>query len=66
MPDFNSAFDAVGKLVDTFRANEKYYLGKDFVEATARLTFIDKFFVALGWDVNHNEQTNPYEWEVKI
>ena len=28
--------------------------------------FIDKFFIALGWDVNHDEQTNPYEQEVKV
>jgi adenine-specific DNA-methyltransferase len=31
-----------------------------------RKDFIDKFFMALGWDVNHDEQTNPYEQEVKV
>jgi len=30
------------------------------------LDFVDKFFVALGWDVNHNIQTNPYEQEVHV
>ena len=31
-----------------------------------RIDFIDKFFIALGWDVNHDEQKNPYEQEVKV
>jgi hypothetical protein len=30
-----------------------------------RKDFIDKFFVTLGGDVNHDEQTSPYEQEVK-
>ncbi len=28
--------------------------------------FIDKFLIALGWDVNHDLQTNPYAQEVKV
>jgi hypothetical protein len=28
--------------------------------------FIDKFWIALGWDVNHDTQTNPYEQDVKV
>ena len=35
-------------------------------KSQARLDFIDKFFTALGWDVNHAEQKNPYEQEVKV
>ena len=31
-----------------------------------RNDFINKFFIALGWDVRHKEQTNPYEQEVKV
>jgi hypothetical protein len=31
-----------------------------------RKDFIDKFFTVLGWDVNHDKQTNPYEQEVKV
>ncbi|NJM40758.1 MAG: N-6 DNA methylase [Anaerolineae bacterium] len=27
---------------------------------------MDRFFVALGWDVTHDQQTNPAEQEVKI
>ena len=37
-----------------------------YSEAQARMDFIDKFWIALGWDVNHDNQTNPYEQEVKV
>ena len=37
-----------------------------YIEAEARHDFIDDFFIALGWDVRHKEQTNPYAQEVKI
>ena len=37
-----------------------------YSEAEARQDFIDDFFIALGWDVSHKQQTNPYEQEVKI
>ncbi|MCK4546918.1 MAG: N-6 DNA methylase [Candidatus Eisenbacteria sp.] len=62
----DSAFQQVGKLVDLFQANEARYLSADYQEAEVRKDFIDKFFIALGWDVNHDHQTNPYEQEVKV
>jgi len=31
-----------------------------------RKDFIDKLWIALGWDVNHDEQKNSYEQEVKV
>src|SRR3990170_4091979 len=65
-PAFEEAFEKVSKLVATFQANEARYLSPDYQEAEARKDFIDKFFIALGWDVNHDEQTNPYEQEVKV
>ena len=63
---FDRAFKLVGELVADFRANESYYLSPQFFEAQTRKDFIDKFFIALGWDVNHDTQKNPYEQEVKI
>src|SRR5436309_15478312 len=63
---FEQAFDLVKPLVTNFRANEKYYLSSDYQEAAVRKDFIDKFFTALGWDVNHDVQKNPYEQEVKV
>jgi adenine-specific DNA-methyltransferase len=60
------AHERVCKLAATFRANEARYLSSSYQEAEARKDFIDKFFIALGWDVNHDKQTNPYEQEVKV
>jgi adenine-specific DNA-methyltransferase len=37
-----------------------------YQEAEVRQDFLDKFFIALGWDVYHQEHPNPYEREVKI
>jgi len=63
---FDIAFGKVKDLVATFKANEARYLSPDYQEAEARKDFIDKFWIALGWDVNHDVQTNPYEQEVKV
>ncbi len=63
---FDSAFETVQELFRTFDANKSAYLGPDYPEAQARKDFIDKFFIALGWDVNHDIQKNPYEQEVKV
>jgi hypothetical protein len=62
----DTAFETVGELVCTFEANKHAYLAPDYSEAQARKDFIDKFWIALGWDVNHEQQTNPYEQEVKV
>ena len=63
---FDAAFQEVRKLVSNFRENEAFYLSHSFSEADARKDFIDKFWIAVGWDVNHETQTNPYEQEVKV
>jgi type I restriction-modification system DNA methylase subunit len=63
---FETAFSKVQELVTTFRDNESFYQSAEFSEAQARKDFIDKFFIALGWDVNHETQKNPYEQEVKV
>ena len=63
---FDQAFRRVKELVADFRANEKFYLSPAYQEQEARHDFIDKFWLALGWDVNHDEQKNPYAQEVKV
>ncbi len=63
---FQAAFAQVQKLVADFKANESAYLDPAYSEAQVRQDFIDKFFTALGWDVAHTVQKNPYEQEVKI
>ncbi len=61
-----SAFEQISFLVKDFKENESKFLSTDYSEADVRKDFIDKFFHALGWDIYHNEQKNPYEQEVKI
>ena len=63
---FEEAYQRVSGLAATFQANEHRYLSPNYQEAEVRKDFIDKFFTALGWDVNHDVQTNPYEQEVKV
>jgi len=63
---FDTAFARVKELVADFRANEKFYLSPAYQEQEARRDFIDKFWLALGWDVNHETQKNPFEQEVKV
>lgn len=64
--NFEEAFEEVKGLVAIFQANEARYLSSAYVEAAARKDFIDKFWMALGWDVNHDIQTNPYCQEVHV
>jgi adenine-specific DNA-methyltransferase len=63
---FDQAFERIKRLAATFKTNESRYLSTDYQEAEVRKDFIDKMFVALDWDVNHDVQTNPYEQEVKV
>lgn len=64
--NFDDAHAAIVKLGARFEANRLHYLSPHYQEQEARKDFVDKFFIALGWDVNHEIQTNPYEQEVKI
>ena len=79
---FEASFARVKELVADFRANEKFYLspayqemsfahwmgegGRRPDEGSGNRDFIDKFWLALGWDVNHETQKNPFEQEVKV
>ncbi|MFA6468303.1 MAG: N-6 DNA methylase [Bacteroidota bacterium] len=60
------SFKIVQQLVANFKANEAAYLALNYSESQVRQDFIDKFFTALGWDVTHTKQLNPYEQDVKI
>jgi adenine-specific DNA-methyltransferase len=64
--NFADAFERVKELVSIFSQNEERYLSSGYSEAQARLDFIDKFWIALGWDVGHENQTDPYKQEVKV
>jgi adenine-specific DNA-methyltransferase len=66
MAKIDIARERIAQLVKDFKTNESHYqLGK-YSEAEVRKDYIDKFWIALGWDVNHDTQTNPYEQEVKV
>lgn len=66
MSSFETAFKSISELVKDFKSNEKFYLSSDYSEADVRNDFINKFFIALGWDVRHETQKNPYEQEVRV
>ncbi len=66
MTDFESAFLQIKSLAETFKQNETKFLSTSYQEADVRNDFINKFFIALGWDVRHEHQLNPYEQEVKV
>ncbi|MGL4401546.1 MAG: Eco57I restriction-modification methylase domain-containing protein [Luteolibacter sp.] len=66
MHDFDSAHATVSALIADFEAHRENYMSPTYSEAQARLSFIDKFWTALGWDVSHSVQKNPYEQEVRV
>ena len=66
MPNFEIAFEIICELIKDFKENENHFLCADYNESQTRKDFIDKFFIALGWDVNHTTQRNPYKQEVKV
>ena len=65
-PTFEEAFTAVTKLAEEFDANKGHFLSPSYQESEVRTDFINKFFIALGWDVNHDWQKNPFQQEVKV
>ena len=64
--DFEAALARVGQLVRVFHEGRTNFLSSDYSEQQVRLDFVDKLWIALGWDVNHELQCNPYEQEVKV
>lgn len=64
--NFDTAFARVSELVADFQRHEKDYTDASYSEQDVRKDFIDKFWIALGWDVNHEVQKNPNEREVKV
>jgi len=63
---FDKTFEKVKNLAESFHSNKGFYLSARYQEPEVRKDFIDKFFIALGWDVNHEKQKNPFKQEVKV
>lgn len=64
---FTETHTKVCALIEHFTryAKAKYHQ-PSYQEAEARKDFIDPLLKALGWDVDHEHQHNPYEQEVKV
>ena len=65
MATFETAYEEVKKLVIAFKEHDKTFLSPDYSEVRVRDDFIDDF-IALGWNVTHHGEKNPYRQEVKI
>lgn len=66
MTAFETAFEKISILVNDFQNNLSYFMSPTYQESEVRKSFIDKFFKALGWDVDNDYHPNPYEQEVKV
>src|ERR1035437_3710673 len=64
--NFDEAFAAVKSLAKDFDAHKGHYLSPAYKEAEVRIAFIDKFLIALGWDVRQETQKTPGAQEVKV
>lgn len=54
-------------LIDSFRVGKGVYLSASkYSEAQARMDFIDKFFIGLGWDVDNSQMLHPAKREVIV
>jgi adenine-specific DNA-methyltransferase len=63
---FEEAQRIIHGLVDDFQQGFSQFTHSSYSEASVRQDFLDKFFDALGWDVYHDIQKNPFYQEVKI
>jgi adenine-specific DNA-methyltransferase len=61
---FEAALAKVQALAREFAVNKAHFLYPACQESEVRKDFIDKLLIALGWDVNHDQQQNPFEQEV--
>ena len=57
--NFQESHAQVCALIADFRAREPFYLSSEYQEAEARQDFIDKFWIALGWDVRTTGRRIP-------
>jgi adenine-specific DNA-methyltransferase len=62
---FDEAYKAVKILVEEFKKNHSRFVRADYKEHEVRVDFIDRFFEALGWDVSHKKQRDPFRQEVR-
>ena len=66
MVDFESSKKQIANLVDEFKANEHYFKSVSFDEENTKINFINKFFIALGWDVYNDAGVAPQYKDVEF
>lgn len=66
MIDFETSKNQIEKLVEEFKTNEHLYKSDDFDEENTKISFINKFFIALGWDVYNDNGLAPQYKDVEF
>ena len=66
MMDFETSKKEIEKLVEEFKENEHYYKSPSFDEENTKVNFINKFFIALGWDVYNDLGIAPQYKDVEF
>ena len=66
MMDFETSKKEISKLVEEFSENEHYYTSSSFDEENTKVNFINKFFIALGWDVYNDSGIAPQYKDVEF
>lgn len=64
--NLESASSIVHALVEDFGLHRAGYIATGYSETDVRQDYLNKFFTALGWDVAHERQKNPFQQEVKV
>ena len=58
MTDFENSIKKINDLVEEFKTNEHIYKTDAFDDENTKINFINKFFIALGWDVTNEKGNN--------
>ena len=66
MIDFETSKKQIEELVEEFKINEHIYKTKAFDEENTKINFINKFFIALGWDVTNEAGIAPQFKDVEF
>ena len=66
MIDFETSKKQIAELVEEFKTNEHIYKTEAFDEENTKINFINKFFIALGWDVTNELGVAPQFKDVEF
>ena len=66
MIDYETSKKQIAELVEEFKTNEHIYKTVAFDEENTKINFINKFFIALGWDVTNEAGAAPQFKDVEF